>query len=273
LIEARRGNMAATLLRDRSCTGFLAAALRNFPRRVFELCVLLCFGSALHSQERCNVEVKLLLSPTQTQAAVTSLNFEKEAAGRVYFFDTSTLDLLSQGLIVRLRQGASNDFTIKLRPPGDAKPFVPSNIGGGFDCEIDLIGGAASPSYTVQSKYTATHVPETGIEISNLLDAGQKKLLTEAQISVDWTRVKRIADIQATSWQTKAQPHFRKLTLELWEWPGGRVLELSTKVGPDAGPSTYAELQRLVKTKGVSLNATQRAKTGMVLETLVHTAH
>ena len=85
--------------------------------------------------------------------------------------------------------------------------------------------------------------------------------------------MKRIADIQATSWQTKAQPHFRKLTLELWEWPGGRVLELSTKVGPDAGPSTYAELQRLVKTKGLSLNATQRAKTGMVLETLVHAAH
>jgi hypothetical protein len=264
--------MTVALMRDRGCGGLLTPALRNLPRRIFGLCALLCFSSTLHSQDRCNVEVKLLLSPTQTQAAITSLNFEKEAAGRVYFFDTNTVDLLSQGLIVRLRQGASNDFTIKLRP-GDAKPFVPSVIDDGFDCEIDLIGGAAGPSYTVQSKYTATHVPETGIEISNLLDAGQKKLLTEAQISVDWTRVNRIADIRATSWQTKAQPNFSKLTLELWEWPGGRILELSTKVGPDAGPSTYTELQRLVKTKGLSLNATQRAKTGMVLETLAHTAH
>jgi hypothetical protein len=265
--------MTVALMRDRGCSVLLTPAPRNLPRCIFGLCVLLCFGSALHSQERCNVEVKLLLSPTQTQAAVTSLHFEKEAAGRVYFFDSIALDLLSQGLIVRLRQGASNDFTVKLRPPVDTKPFVPSDIGEGFDCEIDLIGGAAGPSYTVRSKYTATHVPETGIELSNLLDAGQKKLLTEAQISVDWRRVKRIADIQATSWQTKAQPHFRKLTLELWEWPGGRILELSTKVGPDAGPSTYAELQRLVKTKGLSLNATQRAKTGMVLETLARTTH
>ncbi len=265
--------MMVALIRDRGCSGLLTPVLRTLSPRIFGLCVLLCLSSTLHSQDRCNVEVKLLLSPTQTQAAVTSLNFEKEAAGRVYLFDTNTLDLLSQGLIVRLRQGASNDFTIKLRPPGNAKPSVPSNIGEDFDCEIDLIGGAASPSYTVRSRYTATHVPETGIEISNLLDAGQKKLLTEAQLSVDWTRVKRIADIQAASWQTKAQPHFRKLTLELWEWPGGRILELSTKVGPDAGPSTYAELQRLMMTKGLSLNATQRAKTGMVLETLAHTAH
>jgi hypothetical protein len=265
--------MAVALMRDRGCSGLLTPALGNLPRRIFGLCVLLCFSSTLHSQDRCNVEVKLLLSPTQTEAAVTSLNFEKEAAGRVYFFDTSTLDVLSQGLIIRLRQGADNDFTVKLRPSGDTKSFVPSGIGEGFDCEIDLIGGTAGSSYTVRSKYTATHVPETGIEISSLLDAGQKKLLKEAQVSVEWTRVKRIADIQATSWQTKAQPGFRKLALELWEWPGGRILELSTKVGPDAGPSTYAELQRLVKTKGLSLNPTQRAKTGMALETLAHAAH
>jgi hypothetical protein len=265
--------MALALTRDRSCTGFPTAVRCPLPRRIFGLWVLLCFGSALHSQERCNVEVKLLLSATQTQAAVTSLNFEKEAAGRVYFFDTNRLDLLSQGLILRLRQGANNDFTVKLRSTRDPKPVVPSDIGQGYQCEIDLTGGAAGSSYTVRTKYTATHVPETGIEISNLLDAGQKKLLTEAHVSVEWTRVKRIADIQATSWQTKAQPGFRKLALELWEWPGGRVLELSTKVGPDAGPSTYAELQRLVETKALSLNATQRAKTGMVLESLAHTAH
>jgi hypothetical protein len=265
--------MAVALTRDRSCTGFPTAVLRTLPRRIFGLWVLLCFGSALHSQDRCSVEVKLLLSPTQTQAAVTSLNFEKEAAGRVYFFDTNRLDLLSHGLILRLRQGANNDFTVKLRSTRDPKPVVPSDIDEGFECEIDLIGGAAGPSYTVRTKYTATHVPETGIEISNLLDAGQKKLLTEAQVSVEWTRVQRIANIQATSWQTKARPGFRKLTLELWEWPGGRILELATKVGPDAGPSTYAELQRLVKTKGLSLNPTQRAKTGMALETLAHAAH
>jgi hypothetical protein len=241
---------------------------RSVLSRTFGLCVVLLLCSTSHSQDTCNVEVKLLLAPTETQAAITSLKLEKEAAGRVYFFDTSALDLLARGLIVRLRQGADNDLTVKLRPPGGRKPLVPSNIGEGFSCEIDLIGGTTTPSYTVRSKYVASHLPETGIDILNLLNAGQEKLLKEAQISIDWPRVKRIADIQATSWQTKAQPHFSKITLELWEWPGGRILELSTKVGPDAGQSAYIELQELMKAKGLSLNATQGAKTGIALEML-----
>src|SRR5271170_4390711 len=95
------------------------------PSRVFGLWVLLCLGLALHAQDKCNIEAKLLLSPTQAQAAIASLNLEKETGGRVYFFDTSALDLLSQGLIVRLRQGADNDLTVKLRPPGGRKLLLP----------------------------------------------------------------------------------------------------------------------------------------------------
>jgi hypothetical protein len=34
--------------------------------------------------------------------------------------------------------------------------------------------------------------------------------------------------------------------LELWEWPEGRILELSTKAGANVGPMTYAQLQELV---------------------------
>jgi hypothetical protein len=234
--------------------------------------ILLFFGCASRAQDKCNVEIKILLSPTETQNAIASLNFKKEAAGRVYFFDTRALDLLAQGLIIRLRQGASNDLTVKLRPPDGAKPFVPSNIGEGFDCEVDLIGGVSTPSYTVRSRYGAARLPESGSEILKLLDAGQEKLLKEAQIPIDWTRVKRIADIRATSWQSKAQPGLGKLTLELWEWSGGKILELSTKVGPDGGSSAYAQLQQLMNAKRLSLNTTQRAKTAVVLESFTNTA-
>ena len=65
-------------------------------------CVVLLICSGLHAQENCNVEVKLLLSPAETQAAVAALSAQKEMTGRVYFFDTGALDLLSQGAIVRL---------------------------------------------------------------------------------------------------------------------------------------------------------------------------
>ncbi len=245
---------------------------RKMPLRIFGLCVLLFFGSALQAEEQCNIEAKLLLSPTEAQAAIASLDLKKETGGQVYFFDTAALDLLSHGLIIRLRQGGDNDLTVKLRPPGGKKLSVPSNVGEAFSCEVDLIGDATVPSYTARREYSATRLPETGTEISKLLDAGQEELLKQAQISIDWTRVKRIADIQSTSWQTNAQPNFKKLTLELWESPAGRILELSAKAGPDAGPSTYKALQQLVSTKGLVLNSTQEAKTSLALEMLTRRA-
>ena len=148
---------------------------------------------------------------------------------------------------------------------------MPSNIGEGFDCEVDLIGGVRTPSYTVRRPYAALRLPESGSDIVKLFDGEQEKLLEQAASSVDWSRVRRIADVRATTWQNKAQPGFGKLTLELWEWSGGKILELSTKVGPDAGASAYEQLQQLVKAKGLSLNATQRAKTAVVLESFTNT--
>lgn len=96
-------------------------------------------------------------------------------------------------------------------------------------------------------------------------------LLEEAQISVDWRRVKQIAEITSTSCQTQTQPRLGKLTLELWEWPGGKVLEISRRVSPEAGPSTYTELRQLVKSKQVSISALQRAKTSIALEAITQT--
>lgn len=53
----------------------------------------------------------------------------------------------------------------------------------------------------------------------------------------------------------------------------GKILELSAKVGSDAEASKYAELERLVKMKNLSLSASQDTKTSMVLETLAdHTS-
>jgi len=101
-------------------------------------CMVRLICSGLREQENCHVEVKLLLSPAETQAVVAALSAKKETTGRVYFFDIGALDLLSQGAIVRLRQRAKNDLTVKLRPP-NRKKFSPTPEGrGGFKCEVDL---------------------------------------------------------------------------------------------------------------------------------------
>jgi hypothetical protein len=78
--------------------------------------------------------------------------------------------------------------------------------------------------------------------------------------------VKRIAEIRSTSWTTRANPPLGKLSLELWEWPNGSVLEVSTKVTADAGQATYVELRDLAKKNGLALNKNQQAKTTIALE-------
>ncbi len=241
------------------------------PAPVLWMWAVLFACASLHGQENCDVEAKLLLSPEQSQAAAAALNAKKETTGHVYFYDTRALDLLSHGVIMRLRQGADNDLTVKLRPTSGQRFSDPSAGREDYKCEVDLTGSGAINSYSIRKAYTA-ELPETGSEILGTLSAGQRKLLEQSQVSIDWTRVKRIAGIRYTAWQIKSQPQFRKLTLELWEWPKGKVLELSTKVGADTGPATYKALQELVKQKGLSLSSVQGPKTSIVLKRFTESA-
>jgi hypothetical protein len=264
-----RGILTIPIGKDMGCdTGTMASII---SLRCGFLCALLFLCSLLHAQQkRCEVEVKLLLSPTEVQAAVTALNVTKEMTGFVYFFDTTTLDLLSQGVIVRLRQGINNDLTVKVRPSKGEKLSDLSTEEDTFKCEIDLNGDGANPAYSISRRYEGNLLPQTGYEISRLFSPGQKKLLGETKISIDWSRVKRIVEIRATAWLSKTQPHFNKLVLELWEWPDGRILEVSTKVGSNAGQMAYAQLQGLVTSKMLSMSRDQRSKTNKVLESSMH---
>jgi hypothetical protein len=230
----------------------------------------LVLTSGLHAKQKCAVEVKLLLSADQTATAIASLKMGKESAGEVYFFDTDSLDLLSKGAIVRLRRGSQNDLTVKVRSPSNQKISDPTLQGDNFKCEVDMNGGQGSVSYSIQTTYGSSILPDTGQTVLSQLNEGQKELLKEARVAVDWTRVKRIAGIKSTDWDTRGLAQFDKLTLELWEWSEGKVLELSTKVGPDDGSSAHARLTHLVNDSGLSLSAIQRPKTNMVLEKIAN---
>ena len=227
--------------------------------------MVLFLGPAVRADEKCPVEIKLLLSPLTTQTVIESLGFKDAAAGRVYFFDTAGLDLLTRGIIVRIRQGANDDLTVKVRlPTGD--PRV-DRLHERFPCEIDRNQTGESTSYAIRRGYKATQIPENGSEVYRLLSDSQRELLLEAGVSPDWARVVRMADINSTEWKTTAQSAFGRLALELWEWPARKVLELSAKVKSDAGASKYAELERLVRARNLSLDPNQDTKTTMALKT------
>jgi hypothetical protein len=237
-------------------------------------CLLLLFCCDLRAQQDCNVEVKILLAPGETPAVVAALRAKKETAGSVYFFDTDSLELLAQGAIVRLRRGAPNDLTVKFRPPNAEKFSAAALATNDLKCEQDLTGAGETPSYSITNPLSSEQFPQTGDDASQLFSAEQRKFLAAAHISIDWTRVKRLAEIASTDWQIRARPPLGKFTLELWEWPGGKVLELSTKVAADSASATYLQLQQLVKAKHLSLSHEQHVKTTIALESITRaTAH
>ena len=228
--------------------------------------VILFLCATLGAQQPCDAEAKILLLPAESQLAVTKLKATGKATGRVYFFDTNALDLLSQGVIVRLRQGADNDLTVKLRPPAGKSLPDPYAVREDYKCEVDITASGPVRSYSIRRKYVAERLPATGSEILGVLSSGQKKLLKEAQVSIDWAHVERIEDIRSTVWQVKGQPGFdRRLTLELWEWPAGKILELSTRAQAVAGSSVYAALQQFIQRTGLTPSEVQEPKTSLVL--------
>ena len=103
------------------------------------------------ARETCPVEVKLLLSTQAAQTAIGSLGLVKKTAARVYFYDTGTLDLFKQGVILRLRAGADNDLTVKMRQP-DSDEQIPSRLPESIPCEIDQTRDGSHVSWCTRSE-------------------------------------------------------------------------------------------------------------------------
>jgi hypothetical protein len=232
----------------------------------FCMSAVLFVCSAYAGQEQCSTEVKVLLSPAEIQTTVEALKGSKESSGEVYFFDTEKRDLLAQGVIIRLRRGSTRDLTVKLRSPQKKNLEDPTSGREDFKCEIDLAANEINVSYSIRNSFSGPQIPETGSEIYGALSEGQRKLLSAAQVTIDWNQVRRVADIGETDWQIRVESRSKRLTLELWEWTGGKILELSTKTGSGSGSLAYTELRQLALDKGLKLSVDQRSKTRMVLE-------
>jgi hypothetical protein len=255
--------------RIQASEGSLIYSLMSKHLRYLALIGMFLIVPCLLGQERCDEEVKLMLSPSQVKAAVAALGVRQEVDGRIYFYDTPRLDLLSNGVILRLREKAEIDLTAKLRPVSGKTYTDPTNGRGDYKCEVDLNDGVEAQSFSVQKKFVNAKTPAAGPELFELLSAGQKKLLEDSKVQIDWKLVRRVAEIRSTSWTTRAKSPLGRLSLELWEWPGGSVLELSTKVALDAGQATYGELRELAKKDGLALGKDQRSKTVTALSEIV----
>ncbi len=227
-------------------------------------CLVLWLAALSHAQEPCGSEIKVLLRVSEIESAQKAFNAAKGVPGEVYLFDTAARELLSEGVVLRVRRGATNDLMVKVRIPPEKKINVPHTAEDQYKCEVDVTAEKAVRSYSILTSFTVAP-PSSGTEFFARLTPAQKQLLQQARVSIDWRQVKRVADIESTSWQIKNQYPFAKLGLEVWKWPAGEILELSTKSTEEAAPSTRKQLEQLVKSKGLGLNQTQELKTSLVL--------
>lgn len=225
--------------------------------------ILLCGAQATLAQ--CRAEVKLLVSPSNVRRSVTALHAGTESARQIYLFDTEDLQLLSHGVILRLRKGAESDLTVKLRWDNRSPRQAPES-GESMKCETDFVGRAALSSYSLARRWKHKSTPRTGEALHAALCAAQLRLLAAAGIAIDWHRVKRIAEIRATEWQVSGNGSLKKVSIELWEWPTGKVLELSSKAdNPERGQSMLGLLRGMALASGLTLRLNQEPKTNTVL--------
>lgn len=242
--------------------------MRAFAHECCLIVVSLLFSATLHASDTCGEEVKLLLSPAQVQSTARSLKVVKQKESKIYFYDTPQLDLLAKGLILRIRRGANDDLTVKLRPASKQKVSARVADKEGFKCEGEVIDGEEHPSYSMQTKYDEGSAPQSGNELVSSLSKGQRQLIKDSEIVVDWAHVRRVIAIQSTSWAVPPQSPFEKLSLELWEWPNGTSLEISAKVPPDSGNKAFVELKNLAKSNHLELSSDQRSKTATALQSI-----
>jgi hypothetical protein len=247
-----------------------AKSLRRDWKRAFPSIIVWLLCSVSHAQETCPVEIKLLLSPPTIKSVVASLSFGKQTNSQIYFFDTDSLSLLKQGVIVRVRQGAKNDLLVKIRLPEGNSQIESSTLRDHFECETDRTEAGASISYSVGQTYTGLPVPQAGDDLFSAFSPRQRELLRQAHVSIDWSHVRRISSIHSTKWETPSDSPFRKLALEYWEFPEGRILELSARSSASEWEAKSSDLHRLVKSKGLTLSANQETKTSTVLRGLKH---
>jgi len=235
-----------------------------FPGSTLALCVLL-LCDAVNAQHHCSAEVKLLVSPQQIQQALATFRVGKPSYGQIYLYDSENLDLLSQGLILRLRTGVKGDLTVKVRSSEVENCRCSVYRVKAGKCEVDFVGSQVFTSYSISEAWKRAEDVDSGPQLHSVLGTEQVQVLLASGISVDWRQITPRAKIQATTWDAHPDGPLKKVTIELWEWPGGRILELSAKAKSQNGADAMKILRQMAEGHALNVEKNQVTKTAFVL--------
>ena len=200
------------------------------------------------------IEVKFAVAPSHTGRALAQL--APLAVGAVedytvHFFDLMPLALFRCGVILRARQAAVDDATLKVRGSGAASAFA--NFGGGtgkrkFEGDQNVDSG-------VKESFSITSEPPLA-KIADVL-AGTARL--SAAFEPDAGRLLDAAGelgvygpIEARKWKVKLNGFAGKLTVEWWNAGAVQLLEVSDKVPTGEAEAFAAALGKHMRGRGLA---------------------
>ena len=193
---------------------------------------------------------------------------------KVYFYDTSTLELYNKsGLVLRARvtQGDDDDSTVKVRP-ASLKRDAPWRRIGGVAVELDVSGKGPMCSAKLDDNPQHGEVEGVGVErrpIGSLFSQRQEDLVKAyAPRGVAFDDLRVLGPVDARKWSFDDLDDFPyKLAIEEWSLPDTtRFIELSIKVNRKDAPRAQAAFHALLEKRiGVTVSQGQEQKTPRVL--------
>jgi hypothetical protein len=221
-----------------------------------------------------SVELKLSVPDADRRSTVASLALDPVQAQirQVFFFDTPDLLLNQHGVVVRGRRVAARegDSVIKLRP------VVPEELSRAlrrdpmFGVEVDAMPGGFVCSATLKARHDdrlVKSVFDGERPIRKLFSKAQRRFFAaHAPEGVELDALARLGPINVLKLKFNPPDFGRRVVAELWNYPdGSRLLELSTKCGPEEAFAVAAETKVFLAEHGVDLFAEQQTKTKTAL--------
>ena len=253
----------------------MAATATRRPRRrdqrLSDEQLLSLLDTARHAD---SIELKLTIPAPEQRAAVLAMGMDPLMAQirLVYFFDTPDLALQRAGVVVRARriQGKGDDSVVKLRPVVPEE--LPDSLreSQSFVVEVDAGPTGYVCSGSLKGVPRKAPVQEVGLgqaPIRRAFSKEQRAFYREhapADIALDELSI--FGPIFVLKLKGTPPGSGRKLAVELWMNPDGRILELSTRCMPHEAVQVAAETRVFLLERGVDLGGDQQTKTRTALE-------
>jgi hypothetical protein len=221
-----------------------------------------------------SVELKLTVPAPEHRATLRALGLDPlEAQIRlVYFFDTPSLELNKAGVVVRARriQGKGEDSVVKLRPVIPHEMPDSLRESSSFVVEVDAMPGGFVCSGSLKGvprKASVVDAASGNVPLRRIFSKEQRRFYAAhapADIALD--DLSLLGPIFVLKMKGTPQGAARKFAVELWLYPEGRILELSTRCATGEAMQVAAESRAYLTELGVDLEGDQETKTRTALE-------